>query len=65
MSPETLGLVFVCVLSVALFAGFPIAFTLIVMSLVFGYIGFGIRVNVGIGFFVQRVRSLEIESDDE
>ena len=44
MSPEMLGLVFVCVLSVALFAGFPIAFTLIIMSLVFGYIGFGIRV---------------------
>jgi len=44
MSPETLGLVFICVLSVVLFAGFPIAFTLIIMSLVFGYIGFGFRV---------------------
>ena len=44
MSPEMLGLVFICVLSAALFAGFPIAFTLIIMSLVFGYLGFGIRV---------------------
>lgn len=44
MSPETLGLVFICILSVVLFAGFPIAFTLIIMSLVFGYIGFGFRV---------------------
>lgn len=44
MSPEMLGLVFICVLSAALFAGFPIAFTLIIMSLVFGYIGFGFRV---------------------
>lgn len=41
MSPETLGLVFICVFSVALFIGFPVAFTLIILSIVFGYIGFG------------------------
>ena len=41
MSPEALGLVFICVLSVALFIGFPVAFTLIILSIVFGYIGFG------------------------
>jgi tripartite ATP-independent transporter DctM subunit len=44
MSSEMLGLVFICVLSLALFVGFPVAFTLIVLSLLFGYIGFGFRV---------------------
>lgn len=41
MSPEMLGLVYICVLSLALFIGFPVAFTLIILSIVFGYIGFG------------------------
>jgi tripartite ATP-independent transporter DctM subunit len=44
VSPEILGLVFICVLSLALFIGFPVAFTLIILSIVFGYVGFGFLV---------------------
>ncbi len=41
MSNEYLGLVLLGALLVGIFAGFPIAFTLIILSVVFGYIGFG------------------------
>jgi tripartite ATP-independent transporter DctM subunit len=41
VSNEYLGLVLLASLLVGIFAGFPIAFTLIVLSVVFGYIGFG------------------------
>jgi len=41
MSPEMLGLVQLGTLLVAIFLGFPIAFTLILLAIVFGYIGFG------------------------
>ncbi|MBI2153777.1 MAG: TRAP transporter large permease subunit [Candidatus Rokubacteria bacterium] len=41
MSPEVLGLVMVGVLIVAIFLGFPLAFTLIILGFVFGYLGFG------------------------
>jgi tripartite ATP-independent transporter DctM subunit len=41
MSPEYLGLVLLAALLSGIFAGFPIAFTLIILSIVFGYIGFG------------------------
>ena len=41
MSGEILGLILLGALLVGIFAGFPIAFTLIVLSVVFGYIGFG------------------------
>jgi len=41
MSPEYLGLVLLAALICGIFAGFPIAFTLIILGLVFGYIGFG------------------------
>ncbi len=44
MSPEYLGLVLLGALLVGIFAGYPIAFTLIILSVVFGYIGFGARV---------------------
>ena len=44
MSPETLGLILLFGLIFAIFAGFPIAFTLIIMAIVFGYIGFGTQV---------------------
>lgn len=40
MSPEALGLLSLAALFVVIFAGFPIAFTLIFLALVFGYIGF-------------------------
>jgi tripartite ATP-independent transporter DctM subunit len=41
MSPEMLGIVLLFALLTGIFVGFPIAFTLIVLSVVFGYIGFG------------------------
>jgi tripartite ATP-independent transporter DctM subunit len=44
MSPEILGLVLILVLLGAIFVGFPIAFTLIFLGIVFGYAGFGTQV---------------------
>ncbi len=41
MSPEYLGLVLLLALLTTIFIGFPIAFTLIILAVVFGYIGFG------------------------
>jgi tripartite ATP-independent transporter DctM subunit len=41
MSAEMLGLVMLGVLTAGIFVGFPIAFTLILTGVVFGYIGFG------------------------
>ena len=41
MSPEYLGLILLAALLSGIFVGFPIAFTLIILALVFGYIGFG------------------------
>ena len=41
MSPHLLGLVLLAGLITGIFVGFPIAFTLIILALVFGYIGFG------------------------
>ena len=41
MTEEVLGLVFVGTLFVAIIAGFPIAFTLIILGIVFGLVGFG------------------------
>src|SRR3546814_6661034 len=40
-SPEILGLLLVAALFAAILLGFPIAFTLILLGLVFGYVGFG------------------------
>lgn len=44
MSPEYLGLVMLATLLIVIFVGCPIAFTLIVVSIVFGYVGVGDRV---------------------
>jgi tripartite ATP-independent transporter DctM subunit len=41
VSPEYLGLVLLGALLAGIFVGFPIAFTLIILALAFGYIGFG------------------------
>ena len=41
MSPEMLGMVMLGLLVFVIFLGFPIAFTLIFLAIVFGYIGFG------------------------
>ncbi len=44
MTPETIGLVFMGALLTGIFVGFPICFTLIILSVVFGYIGIGPQV---------------------
>lgn len=44
MNPEHLGLVLLGGLLTGIFIGFPIAFTLIILGFVFGYIGFGKQV---------------------
>ena len=44
MSPEYIGLVLLLALLTLIFVGFPIAFTLIILSVVFGYIGIGSQV---------------------
>ena len=41
MSAEMLGMVQLGALLITIFFGFPIAFTLIILAIVFGYIGFG------------------------
>ena len=44
MKPEFLGLILLGSLLTGIFVGFPIAFTLIILAAVFGYIGFGLGV---------------------
>ena len=41
MNPELLGIVMLVVLLAVIFVGFPISFTLIVVAVVFGYVGLG------------------------
>ncbi|MGI6225102.1 MAG: TRAP transporter large permease [Peptococcales bacterium] len=41
MNPETLGIVAILALTIVIFTGFPIAFILLFMGIIFGYIGFG------------------------
>ena len=41
MSPEMLGVIMLTLMIFVIFIGFPIAFTLLLLSLVFGYIGLG------------------------
>jgi TRAP-type mannitol/chloroaromatic compound transport system permease large subunit len=40
MTPETIGLVFMGALLTGIFVGFPICFTLIILSVVFGFRSF-------------------------
>ena len=44
MSPEVLGLILLGCMLTFIFIGFPVSFCLIILGLVFGYIGFGDRV---------------------
>jgi tripartite ATP-independent transporter DctM subunit len=41
MSPELLGAIMLTLMIVVIFVGFPIAFTLLLLALVFGYVGLG------------------------
>jgi len=41
VSPEIIGIWMIVALLAGIFAGFPIAFTLIILGILFGYVGFG------------------------
>ncbi len=41
ISPQTLGVIQLCVLVAAIFLGFPTAFVLLALGFFFGYVGFG------------------------
>jgi tripartite ATP-independent transporter DctM subunit len=41
VSPEAIGVLMLIALLAGIFVGFPIAFTLIILGLLFGYVGFG------------------------
>jgi TRAP-type mannitol/chloroaromatic compound transport system permease large subunit len=41
MSPELLGAVMLTLMIIVIFVGFPIAFTLLLLALAFGYVGLG------------------------
>jgi tripartite ATP-independent transporter DctM subunit len=60
MSPELLGLIMLIVMLGAIFIGFPIAFTLLLLALIFGWLGLGdrafyIMVFQTIGFMKEEV----------
>jgi len=57
MSPEPLGAIMLVVMLGAIFIGFPIAFTLILLAFIFGWVGLGdiafyIRVHHDLGYTV-------------
>ena len=41
MSPELLGAIMLTLMIIVIFVGFPIACTLLLLALVFGYVGLG------------------------
>jgi tripartite ATP-independent transporter DctM subunit len=60
MSPELLGMIMLAVMLGAIFIGFPIAFTLLLLALIFGWLGLGdrafyIMVFQTIGFMKEEV----------
>jgi tripartite ATP-independent transporter DctM subunit len=60
MSPEVLGIIMLVVMLGAIFIGFPIAFTLLLLALIFGWLGLGerafyIMVFQTIGFMKEEV----------
>ena len=59
MSNETLGIVQLGLLTLAIFIGFPTAFTLLMLGFVFGYIGFGRLV-----FDLMAIRTFQVMTND-
>jgi tripartite ATP-independent transporter DctM subunit len=59
VSNEALGIVQLTLLTVAIFVGFPTAFTLLALGFVFGYIGFGRLV-----FDLMAVRTFQVMTND-
>jgi tripartite ATP-independent transporter DctM subunit len=60
VSPEVLGLVMVGVLIFTIFIGYPIAFTLIFLAVIFGYLGFGATVFPLVVFQTMGVVTTEV-----
>jgi len=59
VSNETLGIVQLGLLTLAIFIGFPTAFTLLMLGFVFGYIGFGRLV-----FDLMAIRTFQVMTND-
>jgi len=59
VSNETLGMIQLGLLSLAIFIGFPTAFTLLALGFVFGYVGFGRVV-----FDLMAVRTFQVMTND-
>jgi tripartite ATP-independent transporter DctM subunit len=59
VSPEILGIVQLALLTIAIFVGFPTAFTLLALGFVFGYAGFGRLV-----FDLMAVRTFQVMTND-
>ncbi|HXF82434.1 MAG TPA: TRAP transporter large permease subunit [bacterium] len=59
MTPEALGILQLALLSLAIFIGFPTAFTLLALGFVFGYLGFGRLV-----FDLMAVRTFQVMTND-
>ncbi|MFQ5946549.1 MAG: TRAP transporter large permease subunit [Anaerolineae bacterium] len=59
MSPELLGGIMLVTLLSGIFVGFPIAFTLILLAIVFGYAGFGDTV-----FYLMVFRTIELMKEE-
>lgn len=59
MNNETLGIVQLALLTLAIFIGFPTAFTLLALGFVFGYLGFGALV-----FDLMAVRTFQVMTND-
>jgi len=59
VNPETLGIIQLALLTVAIFIGFPTAFTLLALGFVFGYLGMGHFV-----FDLMAIRTFQVMTND-
>jgi tripartite ATP-independent transporter DctM subunit len=57
--PELLGIIMLACLLAGIFVGFPVSFTLILLSVAFGYIGFGSKV-----FYLMVLQALNIMKEE-
>ncbi|MEM7237176.1 MAG: TRAP transporter small permease subunit, partial [Pseudomonadota bacterium] len=61
LSPQMIGVVMICVMLFSIFVGFPISFTLIFLSFVFGAWGFGAKLS----FYLQTFQFNATMLDDQ
>src|SRR4029453_1566556 len=59
MSPELLGAIMLVVMLGAIFIGFPIAFTLLLLALIFGWVGLGDR-----AFYIMVFQTIGIMKEE-